>query len=136
MVAVAMLLVMVAEGVSGSRRGGENKGRDKKGGGEQGSQHGLFQNPVRAFANGRAPAQADVPLVQACRSHPVMVMMVVMMFVMVAMVMVIIFGGSRNRRKSESRDQHSRCDERFQHGHFPFFAPKMSLGVPTIAGRG
>jgi hypothetical protein len=42
MVAVAMLLVMVAEVVSGSRRSRESEGRDKKGGGEQGSQHGRF----------------------------------------------------------------------------------------------
>jgi hypothetical protein len=61
-------------------------------------------------------------------------MMVVMMIVMV--VMVMIFGGSRNRRESESRDQHSCCDERFQHGHFPLFCPKQVLGVPTIARQG
>jgi hypothetical protein len=41
-VAVAMLLVMMAEVVSGNRRGRESEGRDKKGGGEQGSQHWFF----------------------------------------------------------------------------------------------
>jgi len=42
MVAVAMLLVMVAEVVSGSRRGRKSERRDEKGGGAQGSQHGFF----------------------------------------------------------------------------------------------
>ena len=51
-----------------------------------------------------------------------MMMMVVMMFVMVTMMMM--FGGSRDRRKSESRDQHSCCNERFQHGRFLFFPQK------------
>jgi len=56
MVAVPMLLMLVAEVVTralgGSRHGRDSEGRDKKGGGEQGSQHGLFPEVlVRAFAN-------------------------------------------------------------------------------------
>jgi hypothetical protein len=64
-----------------------------------------------------------------------MVMMVVVMFVLVVMV-VIAIGGGRRTRESQSRHEHSGCDKGFQHGRFLFFAPKKSLGVPIIAGRG
>jgi hypothetical protein len=66
MVAVAVLLVMVAEVVGGSRDGRESQGRDKKGCGEQGSQHGFFPKfRFELSLKGRAPAKADVLAVQS-----------------------------------------------------------------------
>jgi len=73
---------------------------------------------------GRAPAKADVLVVQVCRSHTVMVMMVVVMFVMV----MIAIGGGRRSRESQSRYEHSCCNKGFQHGRF-LFLPQKSLWV-------